>query len=414
MSNELIIGLDVSKRFHVACSEGQKKAFKFNHDHAGFQSFHKYVSERSKGKHVVCALEPTGAYSGILAQWVEAQGWEVRIIPGSTTKRERLAYNGSSLKTDAKDALLLAMIAKDKNKYRPYRAHDKVVFELRDLSETYVRVNKLWVDALNQTHGLVDVLFPEMTSILNMKTRAPRELLKAYPNPMDIAAEDSEKFKTFMLGVSKGKLKIEKINALQKAAQETLGGYSSSIHFELKMQLDLLDQCEKHRNELEALMEKNLAQFDYAENLKSLPGVGPVVAAVLIGQLGDLRNYDSAKKLIKACGLNLIEHSSGKHVGRTRISYMGSPIVRRYLFQAAVVAISKKNSVFRGWFDDMKDRNKANNVVIVAGMRKLLKIAHAIARDNVPFDASRLNTPETPDNTSFVNTQSSWTQLRAA
>ena len=88
---------------------------------------------------------------------------------------------------------------------------------------------------------------------------------------------------------------------------------------------------------------------------------------------------------------------------------MGSPILRRYLYHASISACCLKNSPFREWYQE-KVAHKPAKVVLVACMRRMLRIAHAIARDEIPFDRSRYgmrscrpNEQENPDLSSVAN-----------
>ncbi len=82
-----------------------------------------------------------------------------------------------------------------------------------------------------------------------------------------------------------------------------------------------------------------LAPAELTAQLRSIPGIGPYVAACLIGEIQDMQRFDSAKALIAYAGLDPKIRQSGHSLNHTgRLSKRGSPHLRRALFIAANVA----------------------------------------------------------------------------
>jgi transposase len=126
------------------------------------------------------------------------------------------------------------------------------------------------------------------------------------------------------------------------------------------------------------------------ESLQPLASiVGSPTACVLLVSLGDPNKYHCAEAYRKAMGLNLKEHSSGKHKGKLKITKRGPSQARRWLYFAALRLIQTPG--VRGWYEakKKKDQGKGGRGVI-AVMRKLaLAIWHVVVR-GAPFDPSRL------------------------
>ena len=80
--------------------------------------------------------------------------------------------------------------------------------------------------------------------------------------------------------------------------------------------------------------------------------VGVPTACVLWACLGDPRHYDSAAAYRKAMGLNLAERSSGAYQGQLRISKRGQPLVRQWLYFAAL-RLAQQEPVW-SWFQEKK------------------------------------------------------------
>lgn len=122
------------------------------------------------------------------------------------------------------------------------------------------------------------------------------------------------------------------------------------------------------------------------ELLRSIPGIGPVVARTLLGdlpELGTLTRWEVAA----LAGVAPLNADSGSRQGKRR-TWGGRATVRAALYMAAVVA-SQHNPVIRPLYQRLCDQGKPTKVALVACMRKLLTIANAMLRDGVPWSLDR-------------------------
>ena len=74
---------------------------------------------------------------------------------------------------------------------------------------------------------------------------------------------------------------------------------------------------------LEAEIDIVLDTVPKALGLLSIKGIGHISAAALSGEIGDVNAYGGARDIIKLAGLNRYEISSGKSVGKRRITKQG-------------------------------------------------------------------------------------------
>jgi DNA-binding transcriptional LysR family regulator len=115
--------------------------------------------------------------------------------------------------------------------------------------------------------------------------------------------------------------------------------------------------------------------------------IGKVTTAVLLSFHLDPRNFECARSLQKAMGLNLKEKSSGRYIGQLKLTKRGSSKARMYLYFAALRLI-QKDPVVRQWYQS-KVNPKAKNKTVIAVMRKLSKALWHVAQGQA-FDASEL------------------------
>jgi len=68
--------------------------------------------------------------------------------------------------------------------------------------------------------------------------------------------------------------------------------------------------------------------------LQSMLGVGPIISAAFVGEVGDISRFSSWKQVRSLAGLNLVENSSGKHKSKTKVSKRGRTYLRHMLYMA--------------------------------------------------------------------------------
>jgi transposase len=116
--------------------------------------------------------------------------------------------------------------------------------------------------------------------------------------------------------------------------------------------------------------------------LQSVPGVGPVTSATMLGMLPELGqlNRQEIAALVGVAPFN--KDTGGKH-GKRRI-FGGRADVRSVLYMAALSA-KKHNPFLRKFYQRLIQHGKEKKVALTACMRKLLVILNAMVRTNQPW-----------------------------
>ena len=118
-----------------------------------------------------------------------------------------------------------------------------------------------------------------------------------------------------------------------------------------------------------------------------MPGVGPLTALVLIGELPELGQLPD-KQIVALCGLAPHARDSGKWHGK-RTTRGGSARVRTALYMAALVA-TKHNLVIKTFYRSLLRAGKEKKVALTACMRKLLVILNAMFRNQTSWHPPRI------------------------
>ncbi|UJF16758.1 IS110 family transposase (plasmid) [Jeotgalibaca sp. MA1X17-3] len=74
---------------------------------------------------------------------------------------------------------------------------------------------------------------------------------------------------------------------------------------------------------------KNLDEFSV---LVSIPGIGPLTAALMISELGDIRRFSTSNQLNAYVGIDIRTHQSGTMRKKDRINKRGNARARKILF----------------------------------------------------------------------------------
>lgn len=392
----LVVGIDIAKRSHVAVAEGPDGAFtkplSFHNFLEGFLSFEAWLrksAERFGTVAIVIGFEPTGHYWKPLAEWLIRRKYELRFVSSVLTKRAKEMLDGSPLKTDAKDARVIADLIRQ-GKSRPMSTQEGIYQELRYLGEVRHRLTVERTSLLNRLNRLLDLLFPELPSMFrHLDCVTLRTLLKTAPTPDAVLELGVEGLASLLTRASHGKLGRKRAEAIRAAAERSVACRfgSETLLFELRLLMPRIEEVLAQRAQVDTRMEAMVREIDYGAKLLSIPGVGPVTVAVFLGEVGDLRGYRNAKQVLKMAGLNMFERSSGQHQGKRRMSKRGRPELRRILYLAAV-RMTVKGMPLRGMYDKMSP-SKPTQKVAVAGMRRLVKAMFAMVRDDRAFEQLR-------------------------
>ena len=135
-------------------------------------------------------------------------------------------------------------------------------------------------------------------------------------------------------------------------------------------------------------MKDHLREIELAKYLLSVPGLGIVTVAGILGEIGDISVYDHDRQLEKLAGLNLVEESSGEKKGKRRISKRGRATLRSLLYKASLIMVAK-NKEFKALYRHLRERSQnplTGTEAIVAICRKLLRLIFALLKKETYYD----------------------------
>jgi len=297
----IYVGIDIGKRKHEATmldAEGNQlgRSLVFDNSQQGvaklFGHVGKFAAER-----VVFGLEATGHYWLALYTALIARDCEVKVINP---------------------------IQSDSLRNLETRLADEPMIQLRELSRMRVEFTGALASLKRRILGILDRIFPEFERCFsNPFGRTALEVLGGYSTPAELAECDLSELTQLVKIASRGRLGMEKARQLQETAAQSFGISLGPDAFTLELRL-LVEQLQFIRCQIDELSTAIEELMQAHQLILSIPGVGPVLGAPILGEIGDIRRFASAKKL-RAC-------ATGRHrLPERRVRGIKSTTVQTWL-----------------------------------------------------------------------------------
>jgi transposase len=265
---------------------------RFTTDRAGYAAMRRHVAAWPDR---VWAVEGSNGAGRPLAQRLLTDGEHVVDVPAKLSARARLFDTGHNRKTDAHDAHAVAVVAVRTAGLRVL-AHDEELEVLRMLVDRREELTRQRIQTVNRLHRLLSELTPGKTKkdITALQAKA----ILASVRPRDLA------------GKTRRRLAVEQLAEL--------------VAVEKKIKAST--------KELKTMV---LAR---GSRLMDLPGVGPVVAARILADVGDVSRFADRNRFASWTGTAPLDASSGEQI-RHRLSRAGNRKANHVLHIAAVSQI---------------------------------------------------------------------------
>ena len=140
------------------------------------------------------------------------------------------------------------------------------------------------------------------------------------------------------------------------------------------------------------LLTQLLEEIPYIDKLLEIKGVGLKTVSGFMAEVGDLSRFDNPKQLQKLAGYTLVENSSGKHKGETRISRRGRKRLRYVLFEVAMSLLGK-NQEFREihqYYTTRENNPLKKMQSLIAIACKLIRVFYVVLTTGVDYDGSKM------------------------
>jgi len=144
---------------------------------------------------------------------------------------------------------------------------------------------------------------------------------------------------------------------------------------------------EDRRRAIEAELDRRIEAEDRMARrraiLSSMPGIAARISTLVVVEMPELGEI-GRKEAASLAGLAPHPSQSGLSPGRNAISG-GRPCLRAAFYMAALVAV-RSHPRFKQIYLDPRAAGKPAKVALVAVARRMVGIANALIRDDIPFD----------------------------
>ena len=386
----ICVGIDVAKDKHdcfILSSEGEVLAdvFTIPNNAEGFdrllQTIHSCTHPTDKIK---VGLEATGHYSYNLLGFLLDHGLPTFVINPLHTNLYRKSLSLRKTKTDRVDARTIAtmlMSDVDLKSYTDTSYHNE---ELKSL--TRYRFDKVRERAKLKTSvsRLVCILFPELEKLVpTLHMASVYALLLEYPGAKQLAGANLTHLKAMLYEASKGRYGRDRAIELRDAARNSIGSCMPARSLELKHTIQLIQVLDSEIEEIETEIEMLVEQIQ--SPITSIPGVGSRMGAMILAEVGDFSNFDSADKVLAYAGLSPSTYQSGQMNNcYAHMEKRGSRYLRYALFNATKY-VCQWDPTFAAYLAKKRAEGKHYNVAISHAAKKLVRLIYTMEKSGQPY-----------------------------
>ncbi|UUM54633.1 IS110 family transposase [Streptococcus suis] len=340
-------------------------------------------------------FEATGVYSRRLQAFLEDNGYAYTRLNPLEAKKQLDSLRVR--KTDQIDAEKLAQSQFVLNR-KPTYVQEEVYQELRDLSRFYQNLTEDIVRAKNRLHKALQVTFPELETILSTPTGEQYgNLVVAFP------------CKDFVLDLSKDELSESIRQSTSKRISDKRVAYlaeklialANQSYCAVKKTSPMLEEVRYYAQELLRLSERRKAVLDQMVELAqplpeydillSIPGIAETTATSIIGELGDIRRFQSANQINAFIGIDLRHYESGNFLAKEHITKRGNPYARKILFKCIhnIASASHTNPCHIADFYEKRKRQSQTTSTkphTIASIHRLIRTMYYLIMHNKLYD----------------------------
>ena len=381
------VGIDVSSAKHdcciLDCSQKMIRSFMIVNSREGFSALSATLTELAAPENIKIGLEATGIYGDNLANFLRRKGFNVCTINPLLCKKHQNATTLRKTKNDRSDAKNIALIVASED-LLPDQVVSYHIVELKSLSRARFLTVKDRSSLKNKVKRLVTVLFPELLDVFtDLFGASGMALMTRYPSAKALAACNLDTLTELLKTASRGRFGRERAEALRKLAKESIGSFSESAVFQLRLllkRIELLNaQVEMYDDEIRRLM-------DLLDSpILSVPGIGYTLGAMILSEIGDIKRFSSPAKLLAFAGLEPSVYQSGKfNPASGKMVKRGSPFLRWALLQVATYAPAS-SITFAAYYVKKRSEGKSPSVAHSHVAKKLVRVIFSLLSRNASF-----------------------------
>ena len=382
-------GIDVAMDKHdcVVLDSGGNcvvEVFTFENSSNGFQLLRKVLKSCSKKpKNIKVGLESTGHYSDNLLAFLNSIGYDPVLFNPLHTNLFRKGQSLRKTKTDHVDAHTIATMLRTED----LKSYSQPSYHLSELKSLTRYRSTLVSDCSRRKISLVrlcQILFPELKNLVpSLHMSSVYTLLSELPSADKVAKCNLMHLTSLLSSASKGHYGRDKAVEIREQARTSIGIRSIVKELELQQTIELIrilqQQIEAVENKINELME------DIDSPITSIPGIANRMAAVIIAETNNFKDFERAEQVLAFAGLDPSVYQSGQLTStHSKMVKRGSKYLRYAIFNATKY-VCHWDPTFNAYLAKKRAEGKPYNVAVSHAAKKLTRVMFHLVKTNKEF-----------------------------
>jgi transposase len=230
----------------------------------------------------------------------------------------------------------------------------------------------------------ITVLFPELPDVVwSVNQKSCYAMLLEFPTAKDIANAHLTRLTNVLSDASNGRYGREKAVQIRELAARSIGLDSCAAGFELCQTIRLIQNVQSEITILDREIKKIMREID--SPILSIPGVGYILGAIILAEIGSIENFATPAKLLAFAGLEPSTYQSGKFTANdTPMVKRGSKYLRWALIQAARL-VAYRDETFGAYYLKKKAEGKHFYVIMSHVAKKLVRVLFHLLNSGEEF-----------------------------
>ena len=400
--NPLYVGIDVISKSNVVylmLPNGDKHSnFELKNSHDGAAQLVKRILSVLTSEAldtVVIGLEATSVYGDNLVYFLREDtslapfDRKIHVLNPKQVKKFKEAYNDLP-KNDYVDSFIIADCLRFGRINKEVYLGDYHYLALKNLTRArYYAVCNL----VKEKQRFINVLFKKYSTMTQEKvfsdtfSTTALAVYEEFESAEALANMDLQELTDFIM--EKGKNRFPAPDSVAKAIQKAARSsyrlpktVNDSVNQVLSISITSMKALESQIKELDKAIS---AQMELLPNvLISIPGIGPVLSAGIMAEIGDINRFANHAQLAKYAGLAWSQHQSGDFEAQTtKLIKSGNRFLKYYLYEAAFSLVRCDKEYHDFYHLKYKEVNRYQHKRALAlTARKFVRLVFALLKDN--------------------------------
>ena len=388
-----IVGIDIGKNHHeasIVSPEGKQigHSLRFATTHKGADSLMSFIFKNIGNSPCVFGMEATGHYWYPIYSFLKVKGYTIYVINPIQSDSLRKMYIRQT-KNDSIDSFLIAEVIRF-GQFGTTSMADENILAMRQLCRYRDSVFSSRTEIKLRISTIMEQIFPEYEKqFSSLWVSTSMGILEKYLTPENIENAPIDELFEIIKDKSHNKLTMKKAVSIKEAAADTFGIKiaQDAFAFQLKQLIDRLNFLD---GQIEYLDHEILSYYEKFDcYLHTIPGIGMIAAATILGEIGDIHRFKNSSALVAFAGIDSTVKQSGEFNSiHNHMSKRGSPYLRHAIFLAATTC-SFHNSPLNAYYKKKREQGKHHLTATGAVARKLTTIIYAVFRDGKPYEPKK-------------------------